>query len=176
MSMAPAGMALAGGGGGGGRDETHQTMPIGDTAPKNDRDKYLVVSQTRFMGMSGKAIDDMQMDAAKQGKQVKIRGFSPSMVYVLEVMLRHDKRAARRLVRDMKKIKKKKDRVKRLDDEIQKFEKRIRTFKESIKKLKANKSDTSKDAIKEDRARIRDARKYIDQVKRWKITPMEGNK
>ena len=104
----------------------------------------------------------------------KIDGFSHKMSKNLFSMAFYDRTSTRRLVKDMAKLKTKKERRARLKKEINRVEKLKALLHKSMENLEKNKaSDGARNA---ELQRFSNADKYLTYVRLWARNPMEGTR
>lgn len=162
---APASLASGGGGGGDGGEQGNQTS--------GSKKKPIVnISQNEFRSMSAGEIDKYARAGSGRKYNIKVNGFSPRMSETLLMLALWDRAATRRLIKDMAKLKSKKERKARLKKEHANAKKLEKLLKASMKKLK--KDNASVGAQYEEEQRWRHAKFYKEKLWRWESNPMEG--
>ena len=107
------------------------------------------------------------------GKRLTVKGFSQNMATYLVDMIDVAGRNAKRLIRDMEKLKSPEKRKARLAREVQKIERQIEKLEASKKRAEKRKA---KSAVYETEGRIKDAKAYLKAVKVWQKFPHEGTR
>ena len=93
---------------------------------------------------------------------------------ILQPMIQVHSSAAKRLVREMMKIKGKQQRIKRLRVEKDRVNKDIKKVEASIKRLEGKSSRFAEAAAEAERVRLADLKKYQKAVDRWIANPNQG--
>ena len=158
--------AIAGGDG----SSTKSTSSYKPRKPPFIKDKY---TQREFLSLSPSEYDQIsiQNEKSTDGKKIIIEGFSQPMTGYLMEMVGLERQAAKRLIRDMQKIKGNKARQARLRQEIDRMKRRIAKLREARERaLKKG----FKRAAGEARSRILYAEGYIESLEVWHRFPHEG--
>ena len=153
----PGGYALAGGEGSG----------LSELKAKYCQKEFLRLSQ----GEISKLNDRYHLN----NKKTKICEYSANMSTHLVDMADYDRRATFRLMKDMAKLKSKKNRKAWLKNELAKQRKFVKTLKASIKRLEAkNSTRATRLAIRSEKLRLERTESFIEGLEIWVKFPHEG--